>query len=83
MDLFFSSVYVHFSFSPCIQYCNVSSKLFLKPFEIEASYLVYRLAMTNCIVVLRMGFLVFVFLCIYFCFVVLSIVFIKDISTTV
>ena len=59
-----------------------SSKISLQQFKIETSNLVYRFAMTCCIVGLKMGLLLFVLPCIC-SFFFLSRYFVKDISTTV
>ena len=73
-----SSLYLFFfSFSPYFL-----SKISPQLYSMESSYFVYRLTMTSCIVGLRISLLLFVLACIYSLFL-LSIFFVKDISTAV
>ena len=57
----FFLLFVPFSFFP-----DFSSKISSQPFKIETSNLVYRFTMTDCIVGLKMGPLLFVLLYVYF-----------------
>ena len=70
-----------FLFVPFSFFSDFSSKISPQPFKIETSNLVYRFTTTNCIVELKMGFLLFVLPCVFFFF--LSRFFVKHISTTI